>query len=253
MASFLVTGASRGLGLALVRQLISLPATDVGQVFATARGDSRALEELENSSSGRVILVKLDVTNEASIKQAAAEVEAKLESKGLDVLINNAGVCHYAPDGVKSMDNLAESFTTNVLGVHWVTQAFLPLLRKGKVKKVANIASYLASITQARAAHYFPAPAYKISKAAMNALTVQYAIDHEKEGFSFMAVCPGWMKTELGGGDAADLTPEEGAKASLDIILKPGREYNGKMPKILVRGWENAPGNNQYDGTIVPW
>ncbi|KAI1839695.1 hypothetical protein JX266_014094 [Neoarthrinium moseri] len=71
-------------------------------------------------------------------------------------------------------------FPINVLGVHWVTQAFLPLLQKGNVKKVANISTSLASITQARAAHYFPGPAYKISKPAMNALTVQYALNYEK-------------------------------------------------------------------------
>ncbi|OTA64769.1 NAD(P)-binding protein [Hypoxylon sp. EC38] len=252
MASFLVTGSSRGFGLALVHHLASLPTSQVSKVFATARGDSPELDQLAKKSPGRVFFVKLDVTNEASIKKAAAEVDTKLQGKGLDVLVNNAGVCQYAPDGVKSMDNLEESFTINVLGVHWVTRSFLPLLQKGTLKKVANIATSLASITNARAAYYLPAPAYKISKAAMDALTVQYALDYEKEGFSFMAVCPGWLKTDLGG-DMADLTPEQGVKASLDIILKPGQEYNGKMPKVLVKGWENAPGNNQYDGTIVPW
>ncbi|KAI1402867.1 NAD(P)-binding protein [Hypoxylon fuscum] len=233
MASFLITGASRGLGLALARHLASLPASDVGKVFASARGDSPALEELAKNSSGRVFAIRLDTTNEASIKEAAAEVERKLEGKGLDVLINNAGICQYAFGGVKSMDNLAESFTTNVLGIHWVTRAFLPLLQKGTLKKVANISTTLGSITLARKNHYFPAPAYKISKAAMDALT--------------------WMKTDLGGGDMADLTPEEGAKASLDIIFKPGQEFNGQMPKVLVKGWENAKGNNQYDGTNAPW
>lgn len=103
MASFLVTGASRGFGLALVRQLTALPASDVSKVFAAARGDSPELEQSVKDSAGRVVAVKLDVTNEASIKQAATEVEAKLEGKGLDVLINNAGVCQFAPDGVKSM------------------------------------------------------------------------------------------------------------------------------------------------------
>ena len=61
------------------------------------------------------------------------------------------------------------------------------------------------------------------------------------------------MKTALGGGDMADLTPEQGARASLDIILTPGQLYNGKMPKVLIKGWEKAEGNNQYDGTVVPW
>lgn len=61
------------------------------------------------------------------------------------------------------------------------------------------------------------------------------------------------MKTDLGGGDMADLTTEQGAKASLDIILTPGQKYNGLMPKVLVKGWEKNPGNNQYDGAIAPW
>lgn len=103
MASFFVTGASRGFGLALVRELVSLPATEVGKVIASARGDSPDLDELAKSSPGRVAVVKLDVTNQESIKKAATEVETKLEGKGLDILINNAGVCQYAADGVKSM------------------------------------------------------------------------------------------------------------------------------------------------------
>jgi NAD(P)-dependent dehydrogenase (short-subunit alcohol dehydrogenase family) len=103
MASFLITGASRGFGLALARELASRPASEVSKVIASARGDSPALQELANNSRGRVVVVKLDVTNEATIKQAAAEVETKLDGKGLDVLINNAGVCQYAADGVKSM------------------------------------------------------------------------------------------------------------------------------------------------------
>lgn len=103
MASYLITGASRGFGLALAHELAALPASDVTKIFATARGDAPALAELVKKSPGRVVFVQLDVTNEASIKKAAAEVEANLAGKGLDVLINNAGVCQYAADGVQSM------------------------------------------------------------------------------------------------------------------------------------------------------
>lgn len=60
------------------------------------------------------------------------------------------------------------------------------------------------------------------------------------------------MKTDLGGGDAADLTPEEGAKASLDMIFN-GKNLNGQFPKVFVKGWENAKGRNVYDGTNSPW
>lgn len=103
MASYLITGASRGLGLELARQLSSLPASEVSKVFATARGDAPELEELAKSSSGRIVVIKLDVANEESIKHAAVEVEANLNSKGLDVLINNAGILQYAPKGVNTM------------------------------------------------------------------------------------------------------------------------------------------------------
>jgi NAD(P)-dependent dehydrogenase (short-subunit alcohol dehydrogenase family) len=103
MASFLVTGASRGLGLAFVQRLSALPVSEVGTVFATARSQSPELEELAKQSAGRVIVIKLEVTDETSIKQAATKVGDKLGGKGLDVLINNAGVCDYTPDGVKAM------------------------------------------------------------------------------------------------------------------------------------------------------
>lgn len=103
MSSFLVTGASRGLGLAFVQRLSALPVSEVSTVFATARSQSPELEELAKQFAGRVIVIKLEVTNETSIKQAATEVEDRLGGKGLDVLINNAGVCDYTPDGVKTM------------------------------------------------------------------------------------------------------------------------------------------------------
>ena len=105
-------------------------------------------------------------------------------------------------------NDLQESFMVNVMGVHWTTQAFLPLLQKGKLKKVANMYAHLSvsphcnahmmnssttlgSTTLAPFMHFMPAPSYKISKAAMNALTVQYALDFEKEGFAFIALAPG--------------------------------------------------------------
>ncbi|KAL9111593.1 MAG: hypothetical protein Q9227_004081 [Pyrenula ochraceoflavens] len=253
MATILITGASRGFGLALTRELASLPDSKAGKIIASARGDAPALDELAQKSSGRIEIVKLDVTDQASIKKATAEVESNLGGKGLDILINNAGVLQYAFGGIKSMDNLEESFNVNVMSVHWVTREFLPLLQKGTLKKVANISTTLGSIALARASAALPAPAYKITKAAMNALTVQYALEYEKEGFTFMALCPGWMKTELGGGDMADLTPEQGAKASIDIIFKEGQELNGQMPKVFVKGWEKAEGSNVYDGTNAPW
>ncbi|KAF2281457.1 short chain dehydrogenase reductase [Westerdykella ornata] len=231
MASLFITGASRGLGLALVRELASLPSSKVRKVIAGARGDASALKDIAEKSDGRVSVVQLDVTNPPIIQQAAAETERLLEGKGLDVLVNNAGICQYAFGGVATMDNLEESFTVNVMGVHWVTQAFLPLLRKGNLKKVINIR------------RLFPCAGIQNLESSPDALTVQYALDYEKERFTFIALCPGWLKTDLGGGDIADLTPEEGAKASLDIIFQQGT--GGQR--------DHAQGPNVYDGTNVPW
>jgi NAD(P)-dependent dehydrogenase (short-subunit alcohol dehydrogenase family) len=103
MASFLITGCSRGLGLALVQELLSLPSSKVSKIFATARGDSPSLNELAKSSPDRVVVLILDVTNEDSVKKAAAEVESHLQDKGLDYLINNAGIAEFSPDGIASM------------------------------------------------------------------------------------------------------------------------------------------------------
>ena len=113
MASFLITGASRGLGLALVQELAALPASDVTKVFATARADASALQELVKKASGRVVFLQLDVTSEPSIQQAAAEVEANLAGKGLDVLINNAGVCQYTSGGIQSMSTSLNPHLSN--------------------------------------------------------------------------------------------------------------------------------------------
>ena len=103
MASIFITGASRGLGLAFVRELVALPNSEVGKIIASSRGDAPALDEIVQKSSGRVAVVKLDVTNQTSIKKAATETESILGGKGLDVLINNAGICQYAFKGVSSM------------------------------------------------------------------------------------------------------------------------------------------------------
>ena len=104
MASYLVTGSSRGLGLALVSRLASLPKAEVASIIATGRQDnSPQLKEIVSTSSGRVEFVKLDVTDKTSVEEAAKSVEQKLKGKGLDFLINNAGVMDWSKDGLESM------------------------------------------------------------------------------------------------------------------------------------------------------
>lgn len=118
MASILITGASRGLGLALVKELVTRPSSEISKIIAAARGDAPLLEEIVSSSSGRVSVIKLDVTNQASIKQAAAETESILGGNGLDVLVNNAGICQYAFGGISTMYDAYLTFGTQCLTQH---------------------------------------------------------------------------------------------------------------------------------------
>ncbi|CAG8891919.1 unnamed protein product [Penicillium egyptiacum] len=253
MASYLVTGCSRGLGLALITRLAKLPKTEVGTIIATARQDnSGRLKEIATASSGRVQIVKLDVTNESSVKEAVVTVEHQLQGKGLDYLVNNAGVSDWSPTGLEGMDNLNETVNVNVTAPHLVSRAFLRLLRKGGKKTMINMSTTLGSIAMADAFRPLSTPAYKISKAALNMLTVQYAQQYADEGFTFLAISPGWLRTDLGG-HRADLSVEVGAEKVLDIIKKATPEQNGRLVNIHVPGWETREGPNQYDGKEIPW
>lgn len=104
MASYLVTGSTRGIGLALVSHLASLPKSEVGTIFATGRrSNSPELTELVDKNPARVIFTKLDTTDQSSVEGAARAVEEKLHGKGLDVLINNAGIMGKAGRGLEEM------------------------------------------------------------------------------------------------------------------------------------------------------
>ncbi|KAE8441719.1 hypothetical protein EG329_004505 [Mollisiaceae sp. DMI_Dod_QoI] len=244
---------SRGLGLELATQLAS--SSNVSTIFATARKESPALKELIQKSNGRVVSIALETTSQESIKQAVTEVEKALGGKGLDVLINNAGIMDYTPEGASAMsaEDLNNVLTTNVTAVHLMMQAFLPLLAKGSLKKIVNITSTLGSIAMAKGFLQSPSPAYKISKAALNMLTVQYALQQGKAGFTIFGISPGWLKTDLGGVDYADLEVSVGAKAVLDKVFDAKKEDNGTFMNIRVEGWEDTKTANKYDGKSPPW
>src|SRR4051794_2034218 len=116
MANYFITGYSRGLGLAFATQLASLAPSHVGTIFATARSETPALHNLVESCGGRVVFIKLDVTNQSDINDAVKHVESTLQGRGLDMLINNAGILPLTPDGVQAMTDLDEVLHTNVTG-----------------------------------------------------------------------------------------------------------------------------------------
>jgi NAD(P)-dependent dehydrogenase (short-subunit alcohol dehydrogenase family) len=153
MATYLITGASRGIGLELTKQLLELPASQVSKVFAVARNiESDAIKQLEQKYSDRLYPVSASVDNTASVQKAAEFVKTKLDGQSLDVLINNAGIGGETTGSIKDMelDQLTQIFDVNVVGVQRVTAAFFPLLEQGSQKKVINVYVHYHDLTWCR-------------------------------------------------------------------------------------------------------
>ncbi|TQV98788.1 hypothetical protein V2A60_007511 [Cordyceps javanica] len=254
MSTILITGGGRGIGYELARQLAQLPPSRVALILVTTRGPSQALETLISASSGRIVRIACEATDELSVKAAASEIETKLAGRGLDILINNVGIMPISEGGISALDGkeLLATFDVNVISTHRMTTAMIPLLRKGSLKKVVMISTPVGSIGSASKYTWLSVPAYKITKAAMNMLSVQYALEYGKENFTILSVSPGWLRTDMGSQDA-DLDVVTGVNALKDLILSATIDSNGKFYNIHVPGWEKADGPNQYDGAEIPW
>ncbi|SDY68689.1 SDR family NAD(P)-dependent oxidoreductase [Herbiconiux ginsengi] len=218
MTVTLITGANKGLGRESARQLVAAGHT----VYLGARDEARgraAADEL------RARFVLLDVTDDASVSAAAAQLDAE---GGLDVLINNAGVEGRLPDNgiVSPADTTAatlqEVFDTNVFGLVRVFHAFLPLLQKSEHPVVVNVSSGLGSLSAlsdpASPTRFYPGVAYPTSKAAVNAITIQLAKAFPR--FRVNAVDPGFTSTDLNGHTGTQ-TVEEGAAVIVRTAQTP--------------------------------
>lgn len=190
----LVTGAARGIGLEVCRQLAGLGYTVVLGARDAARG-AAAAREVGEGAPGRVLACVLDVTDPASVEAAAAWVAA--ECGRLDALVNNAAVHYDDWQGVERPDwrVVDEVLATNVLGAWRVAAACAPLLRAGGRGRLVNVSSEVGSLARMERGG---APAYSVSKAALNALTRQLAADLRGAGVLVNSVCPGWTATEMG-------------------------------------------------------
>jgi NAD(P)-dependent dehydrogenase (short-subunit alcohol dehydrogenase family) len=192
----LVTGGNRGIGFEVCRQLAQREFT----VLLTARDGVKAeMAAKELSNSGTVQHLLLDVADEQSIKNVAAEVAAR--HGHLDVLINNAGINYDTWETVANADingTVIETITTNLLGPWRICQAFLPLLRKSQAARIVNVSSESGSLANMGAGP----PAYQVTKAALNALTRILAGELRGARILVNAVCPGWVATDMGGAGA---------------------------------------------------
>lgn len=189
----LVTGANRGIGFEVSRQLGEIGYT----VLLGCRSAGRAQTACETLRAEHIEAdwVELDVSSPTSIEAAVSHVEQ--DYPHLDVLVNNAAIHYDSWQGVTDvdMDIVEEAFATNTLGPWRLSLALLPMLRRSAAPRIVNVSSEAGSITSMTGG----TPAYSISKAALNALTKMLAQELKREGIVVNAVCPGWTKTEMGG------------------------------------------------------
>ncbi|MFI7680037.1 SDR family oxidoreductase [Actinophytocola sp. NPDC049390] len=203
MTTALVTGANKGIGLEIVKQLIAKGMT----VYLAARDPEKG-EKAAADVGAR--FVRLDVTDAESVRQAAETVGS------LDVLVNNAGITGgraNAP-GEADVDAIRNVFETNVFGVVTVTEAFLPLLRRSARPRVVNMSSMVGSLANMLAGDTPNSLAYVPSKTALNAVTVSYA--RAEPSMRINAACPGYCATDLNG-HRGHRTAAQGATAAVTL------------------------------------
>lgn len=210
----LVTGANRGLGLEIARQLLAHGL----RVVLTGRDEAathRALEAL-GAAGKNALAVRLDVTDPASIAAARRTAEERLGP--VDVVVNNAAVLLQENDGLLSIprDAFRATFDTNVFGAMEVCRVFVPPMAERGYGRVVNVSSGVGQF--ARMSTY--APAYSISKTALNAFTRVLAATYQGHGMLVNAVDPGWVRTDMGG-KSAPRSVEQGAETAVWLATLP--------------------------------
>jgi NAD(P)-dependent dehydrogenase (short-subunit alcohol dehydrogenase family) len=209
----LVTGANRGIGLELVRQLARRGFTTVLGSRDLEKG--RAAAELLGADGIQVEARRLDVADADSARELAAELDG--EYGRLDVLVNNAAALYDTwQRGVDAdLDIVHQALETNLFGAWHTTQACLPLLRRSSHGRIVNVSSGAGSLSGMGAG----SPAYSVSKAALNALTRILAAELRSDGILVNSVCPGWVATDMGGPGGRPV--EDGAASVMWAVLLP--------------------------------
>jgi len=220
MKTVLITGANRGIGFETARQL----ARRGFHVIVGARSEQhgqKAMRELE--AIGKVSHLAVDVSDSKSIANAAANFASIGQ---LDVLINNAGI--YPDEGVSiltiSREQLVTTFQTNTFGPIVMTQAFLPYLKKSSAARVINLSSGYGQLDSLSA----NVPSYCLSKLTLNGITIMLAEALREHRIAVNSMCPGWVRTDMGG-SAAPRSVEEGADTAVWLAAEADQELTGKF------------------------
>jgi NAD(P)-dependent dehydrogenase (short-subunit alcohol dehydrogenase family) len=225
----LVTGANKGIGFEVARELARMGL----RVFLGARNveaGRAAAEKLR--ANGEVTFLEIDVANAEKIRRAAEELADHTDR--LDVLINNAGILlDDDKDALAVTPDIFETtLRTNTLGPWLVAQAFTPLLKKSREPRIVNVSSGGGQLEDGADGW---APAYCVSKTALNGVTVQLAAALSK--FAVNSVCPGWVRTDMGGENAAR-SVAEGAATIVWLATDAPHNLTGKFVK---------------DRKVIPW
>ena len=220
MKTVLITGANRGIGFETARQL----AVRGFHVVIAVRGEregQKAVRELERV--GKISLLIVDVSDSKSIATAASKFAAIGQ---LDVLINNAGI--YPDEGISilsiSREQMLSTFQTNTFGPLEMTQAFLPYLKKSGAARVINVSSGYGQLEGLSA----NVPSYCLSKFALNGLTIMLSQALKEHGIVVNSMCPGWVRTDMGG-SAAPRSVEEGADTAVWLASEADPNVSGKF------------------------
>ncbi len=225
----LVTGANKGIGFEVARQL----ARQGFRVFLGARNEKAgraAAEKLRGDGGG--VFLKIDISDAKSIRAAAEELSRQCEH--LDVLVNNAGILLDEDKSALTItpDIFETTLRTNTLGPWLVAQAFAALLGKSEAPRIVNVSSGGGQLEEGADGW---APGYCVSKTALNGVTVQLAAALPKCAVN--SVCPGWVRTEMGG-ENATRSVGEGAATIVWLATEAPHDLTGKFVK---------------DRKVIPW
>jgi NAD(P)-dependent dehydrogenase (short-subunit alcohol dehydrogenase family) len=236
----LVTGANKGIGFEVVRQLtrkgfdvfLGARNPEAGEAAVQKLKREAEKEDSENTVRGEITFLKIDVSKPNSIRRVAEEFSRK--SDRLDTLVNNAGVL--LDDDKDILTTTPEIFETtlrtNTLGALLVSQAFVPFLKKSDAPRIVNVSSGGGQLTDGAEGW---APAYCISKTALNGVTVQLAAALPK--FAINSVCPGWVRTDMGGANATR-SVAEGASGVVWLASEAPQSVTAKFLR---------------DRKVIPW
>lgn len=218
--TYLVTGASRGLGAELVRQLRARG----DAVYAAVRDPDAAADAARAGAT----VVRLDVDRPDGFEAFARGLDGPI-----DVLVHNAGIAG-GDDSIRSVDPavMERVFRTNVAGPALLTRALLPLLARGRRKTIVDVSSSLGSLAATTGGFSY---AYCASKAALNMLTVLMHRELSGDGYTVVSLDPGWNRTDMGG-SAAPLDPRETVRSMVALFDRLTPRDSGSF-----LGWDGSP------------